>query len=134
MVFPDILQHLDVFNIITAILKAFFDLTPSLTPWIFCTNQVPTDARYTMLSLSLSISKNLSNLSLIIVSETSNVLSRTFSSFDISSIECSFNTWVYKSIVICKVACPKYCCTVFGLMPASKHLVAKECLKQCGEQ
>ena len=37
-------------------------------------------------------------------------------------------TLVYKSIVICKEACPRYDCTVFGGIPASKQRVANVCL------
>lgn len=47
------------------------------------------------------------------------------SSFLSSSFLNSSVTCTYKSIVICRVACPRYFCTVLGSIPAPIHLVAK---------
>ena len=73
------------------------------------------------------------NLSSILMSPHSRTSFSTFSNFCISSCLWFSNTDVYKSMVICNVACPKYVWTVFGCIPASKHRVAKVCLKQWGE-
>ena len=53
-------------------------------------------------------------------------------SFISSTFFCS-KTLVYKSIVIFKLACPRYVCTVLGGIPASKQRVANVCLNACPE-
>ena len=51
--------------------------------------------------------------------------------FSISVFALSSVTWVYRSMVIFHVACPRYSCTTFGSTPASKSRVAKVCLNRC---
>ena len=64
----------------------------------------------------------------------SEIRSSSLDTLSISVSICFGITDVYKSIVICRDECPRYACTVFGAIPASKQRVANVWRKQCAEK